>query len=56
LTTIDMKNYEKPELILIDDSAFDETGQGCSYPNCGHNGGNNHNHGGNNNHGGKPRR
>ena len=27
---IDMKDYQKPELTHIDDSAFDETGQGSS--------------------------
>jgi hypothetical protein len=27
---IDMKDYQKPELTYIDDSAFDEMGQGSS--------------------------
>lgn len=27
---IDVKDYQKPELTHIDDSAFDETGQGSS--------------------------
>jgi hypothetical protein len=56
-----MKSYQKPEIIRIDDPAFDETGQGSSgfHPIKGNNGNhygeNNGNHyGGNNvNHYGK---
>lgn len=35
---IDIKDYQKPELVYIDDPAFDETGQGDSGFN--HGGGN----------------
>jgi hypothetical protein len=38
MTKIDKKNYQKPELIHIDDPAFDETGHGSwGFP--GHGGG-----------------
>ena len=30
---IDIKDYQKPEIIRIDDPAFDETGQGQSFVN-----------------------
>jgi hypothetical protein len=41
----DMKEYQKPEIVLIDDPAFDEMGQGSS----GFYGGNNGYHYGDNN-------
>jgi hypothetical protein len=46
---IDVKNYQKPELTHIDDSAFDEMGQGSSgFSNGGTNNGNHYgNHYGN---------
>ena len=49
---MDMKDYQKPELTRIDDSAFDETGQGSSgFSPVGNNNGNHYgnSNGGNNN-------